>query len=80
MAAANAGRHVRTLMEFARRDGRLPGWRGDLGGVGRAWQREEDLRVVTVGDEVSFWLTFDEAERGAAPAEGIQVIQGLPGC
>lgn len=45
-----------------------------------AWQREEDLRVVTVGDEVSFWLTFDEAERGAAPAEGIQVIQGLPGC
>jgi hypothetical protein len=35
---------------------------------------------VTVGDEVSFWLTFDEAERGAAPAEGIQVIQGLPGC
>jgi hypothetical protein len=41
------------------------------------WELHEDARVLAVGDEVSFWLTFDEAERGALSADLVQVIRGV---
>jgi hypothetical protein len=41
------------------------------------WQLDEDRWVVAVGDEISFWLTFEESERWPGPAEQSHVIRGV---
>lgn len=41
------------------------------------WQLDEDRWVVAVGEEISFWLTFEESERWPRPAEQIHVIRGV---
>jgi hypothetical protein len=41
------------------------------------WELESDGRILRVGDEVRFWLTFQEFERSTPPAEQVSVIQGV---
>ena len=41
------------------------------------WELEEDGRILSVGDEGRFWLTFQEVERWAPPAEQVNVIHGV---
>ena len=41
-----------------------------------AWELEENRRILAVGDEVSSWLTFQEADEDSAPAKEVQVIRG----
>lgn len=41
------------------------------------WELEENGRVLSVGDEFSSWLTFQEADRASALAEDVQVISGV---
>jgi hypothetical protein len=41
-----------------------------------AWELEENGRVLTVGDEVSSWLTFHEADAMSASAQDVQTIRG----
>jgi hypothetical protein len=41
------------------------------------WELEESGRVLSVGDEVSFWLTFQEADGVEVSAEEVQTIQGV---
>jgi hypothetical protein len=38
---------------------------------------DEDRRVLTVGDDVSFWLYLEEAARSTLPAERVQTIRGV---
>jgi hypothetical protein len=40
------------------------------------WVIEEDHLVVRVGDELSSWLTFEEAEGPTGPEDPIQVVRG----
>lgn len=40
------------------------------------WVLEEDLHVLSVGDRVTSWLTFEEADRLALSADLVQVIHG----
>jgi hypothetical protein len=41
------------------------------------WQLEEDMRIVSIGDEVAFPLTFQDAERSPRTAELTQAIDGI---
>lgn len=41
------------------------------------WELEEGGRVLSVGDNAEFWLTFEEAERRAPATERINVIRGI---
>lgn len=41
-----------------------------------AWELEESGRVLSVGEAVSSWLTFHEADGSPLRAEGVQVVQG----
>jgi hypothetical protein len=40
------------------------------------WELEEDDRVLSVGDELSSWLEFHEADR-FAPAERVGAVHGV---
>lgn len=41
------------------------------------WELEESSRLLSVGDEVSSWLTFHQAEAGSALAEDVQGVLGV---
>ena len=41
------------------------------------WELEESGRVLSVGDQEQFWLTFEEAERRAPATERVNVIRGV---
>jgi hypothetical protein len=41
------------------------------------WQLEEDQRVLSVGEELSSWLTFEEGERVPGAPERLQVVRGV---
>jgi hypothetical protein len=40
------------------------------------WELEDSRRILSVGDQLRAWLTFQEAERWPSPAERINVIEG----
>jgi hypothetical protein len=41
------------------------------------WELEESGRVLSVGDQEQFWLTFEDAERRAPATERVNLIRGL---
>jgi hypothetical protein len=41
-----------------------------------AWELEEDGRVLSVGDTVSSWLTFEESRVTQLLGDSVQVIRG----
>jgi hypothetical protein len=41
------------------------------------WELEESGRVLSVGDQEQFWLTFEEAEGRAPATERINLIRGV---
>lgn len=41
------------------------------------WYLDEDRRVLAVGDAITSWMTFEDAEQHPAPGERLQTVRGV---